>query len=56
MDIRFLGHACFELSDGSARVLFDPDSVRISRANSMMEISLGLPRFTWSWNSVASSR
>jgi L-ascorbate metabolism protein UlaG (beta-lactamase superfamily) len=24
MDIRFLGHACFELSDGSARVLVDP--------------------------------
>ena len=24
MDIRFLGHACFELSDGSTRVLIDP--------------------------------
>jgi L-ascorbate metabolism protein UlaG (beta-lactamase superfamily) len=24
MEIRFLGHACFELSDGSARVLIDP--------------------------------
>ena len=24
MDIRFLGHACFELSDGDARVLVDP--------------------------------
>ena len=24
MDIRFLGHACFELSDGSNRVLIDP--------------------------------
>jgi L-ascorbate metabolism protein UlaG (beta-lactamase superfamily) len=24
MDIRFLGHACFELSDGSATVLIDP--------------------------------
>ncbi|MDQ3934749.1 MAG: metal-dependent hydrolase [Actinomycetota bacterium] len=24
MDIRFLGHACFELSDGSTRVLVDP--------------------------------
>jgi L-ascorbate metabolism protein UlaG (beta-lactamase superfamily) len=24
MDIRFLGHACFELSDGSSRVLIDP--------------------------------
>ncbi len=24
MDIRFLGHACFELSDGDARVLIDP--------------------------------
>jgi L-ascorbate metabolism protein UlaG (beta-lactamase superfamily) len=24
MDIRFLGHACFELSDGSSRVLVDP--------------------------------
>jgi L-ascorbate metabolism protein UlaG (beta-lactamase superfamily) len=24
MEIRFLGHACFELSDGSTRVLIDP--------------------------------
>ncbi|MGH2802419.1 MAG: metal-dependent hydrolase [Thermoleophilaceae bacterium] len=24
MDIRFLGHACFELSEGDARVLIDP--------------------------------
>ena len=24
MDIRFLGHACFELTDGDARVLIDP--------------------------------
>src|SRR4051794_11379679 len=24
MDIRFLGHSCFELSDGSVRVLIDP--------------------------------
>ena len=24
MDIRFLGHACFELSDGSSRILIDP--------------------------------
>ncbi len=24
MDVRFLGHSCFELSDGSARVLIDP--------------------------------
>ena len=24
MDIRFLGHACFELSDGDSRVLVDP--------------------------------
>jgi L-ascorbate metabolism protein UlaG (beta-lactamase superfamily) len=24
MDVRFLGHACFELSDGNARVLIDP--------------------------------
>jgi L-ascorbate metabolism protein UlaG (beta-lactamase superfamily) len=24
MDIRYLGHATFELSDGSARVLVDP--------------------------------
>jgi L-ascorbate metabolism protein UlaG (beta-lactamase superfamily) len=24
MDIRFLGHACFELSEGSARVIVDP--------------------------------
>ena len=24
MDIRFLGHACFELTDGSTRVLVDP--------------------------------
>jgi L-ascorbate metabolism protein UlaG (beta-lactamase superfamily) len=24
VEIRFLGHACFELSDGSARVLIDP--------------------------------
>ena len=24
MDIRFLGHACFELTDGSSRVLIDP--------------------------------
>jgi L-ascorbate metabolism protein UlaG (beta-lactamase superfamily) len=24
MEIRFLGHACFELSDGSARLLVDP--------------------------------
>ena len=24
MDIRFLGHACFELSDGSNRILIDP--------------------------------
>src|SRR3954452_7299379 len=24
MDIRFLGHACFELSDGATRVLIDP--------------------------------
>ena len=24
MDIRFLGHACFELSDGNDRVLIDP--------------------------------
>src|SRR5881398_1407035 len=24
MDIRFLGHACFELSDGDTRVLVDP--------------------------------
>ena len=24
MDIRFLGHACFELSDGDSRVLIDP--------------------------------
>lgn len=24
MNIRFLGHSCFELSDGSARVLIDP--------------------------------
>jgi L-ascorbate metabolism protein UlaG (beta-lactamase superfamily) len=24
MDIRFLGHACFELSEGSTRVLIDP--------------------------------
>ena len=24
MDVRFLGHACFELSDGDARVLIDP--------------------------------
>src|SRR3954462_6209994 len=24
MDIRFLGHACFELSEGDARVLVDP--------------------------------
>src|SRR3954466_2240436 len=24
MDIRFLGHACFELSDGETRVLIDP--------------------------------
>jgi L-ascorbate metabolism protein UlaG (beta-lactamase superfamily) len=24
MDIRFLGHACFELSDGGTRVLIDP--------------------------------
>jgi L-ascorbate metabolism protein UlaG (beta-lactamase superfamily) len=24
MDIRFLGHSCFELSDGSARVVIDP--------------------------------
>jgi L-ascorbate metabolism protein UlaG (beta-lactamase superfamily) len=24
VDIRFLGHACFELSDGSSRVLIDP--------------------------------
>ena len=24
LDIRFLGHACFELSDGSSRVLIDP--------------------------------
>ncbi len=24
MDLRFLGHACFELSDGDARVLIDP--------------------------------
>jgi L-ascorbate metabolism protein UlaG (beta-lactamase superfamily) len=24
MDIRFLGHACFELSDGDTRVLIDP--------------------------------
>ena len=23
-DIRFLGHSCFELSDGDARVLIDP--------------------------------
>ena len=24
MDIRFLGHACFELSDGDTSVLIDP--------------------------------
>src|SRR4051812_50057816 len=24
MDIRFLGHACFELTDGDTRVLIDP--------------------------------
>ena len=24
MDIRFLGHACFELTEGDARVLVDP--------------------------------
>ena len=24
MDIRFLGHACFELTDGNTRVLIDP--------------------------------
>ena len=24
MDIRFLGHACFELSDGDTRILIDP--------------------------------
>src|SRR5437588_9140390 len=24
MDVRFLGHACFELSDGENRVLIDP--------------------------------
>jgi L-ascorbate metabolism protein UlaG (beta-lactamase superfamily) len=24
MDLRFLGHSCFELSDGSSRVLIDP--------------------------------
>lgn len=24
MDVRFLGHACFELSDGSTRILIDP--------------------------------
>jgi L-ascorbate metabolism protein UlaG (beta-lactamase superfamily) len=24
MDIRYIGHACFELSDGSARILIDP--------------------------------
>jgi L-ascorbate metabolism protein UlaG (beta-lactamase superfamily) len=24
VDIRFLGHACFELSDGSSRILIDP--------------------------------
>src|SRR4051794_20685632 len=24
MDIRFLGHSCFELSDGTVRVLIDP--------------------------------
>lgn len=24
MDVRFLGHSCFELSDGSSRVLIDP--------------------------------
>ena len=24
MNIRFLGHSCFELSDGDARVLVDP--------------------------------
>src|SRR5436305_519062 len=24
MDVRFLGHACFELSDGDTRVLIDP--------------------------------
>ena len=24
MDIRFLGHACFELTDGDTRVLVDP--------------------------------
>src|SRR5437588_2992112 len=24
MDVRFLGHACFELSDGESRVLIDP--------------------------------
>jgi L-ascorbate metabolism protein UlaG (beta-lactamase superfamily) len=24
VDIRFLGHACFELSDGATRVLIDP--------------------------------
>ena len=24
MEVRFLGHACFELSDGDARVVIDP--------------------------------
>jgi L-ascorbate metabolism protein UlaG (beta-lactamase superfamily) len=24
MDIRFLGHACFELTEGDTRVLIDP--------------------------------
>src|ERR1700758_3126354 len=24
MDVRFLGHSCFELSDGDTRVLIDP--------------------------------
>ena len=24
MDIRFLGHACFELTEGDTRVLVDP--------------------------------
>jgi L-ascorbate metabolism protein UlaG (beta-lactamase superfamily) len=32
MDIRFLGHACFELSDGDRRVLVDPFLTRNPKA------------------------
>jgi L-ascorbate metabolism protein UlaG (beta-lactamase superfamily) len=32
MDIRFLGHACFELSEGATRILVDPFLTRNPRA------------------------